>query len=209
MNNKQHKSDSILKKRIRKFKTIKRAYYSLIILVITYAFSLSAPIFLNSTALIIKYTNDVYDSGEKFVDLNNNKIWDKGEDHIDEAQYYYPLFRKIFNNSDYEASFFGQEYINGKKRYGKPHYRLLKKELNKNNNGDFVLMPLYPYDPFEEVLSELDEDFTDINNNGIWDNEEPLVDANKNGIRDEYRPPTTPDSHHIMGTDNQGRDVLA
>ena len=209
MNNKQNQSDSILKKRIRKFKTIKRAYYSLIILIIAYVFSLSAPIFLNSTAIMVKYTNNDYDIGEEFVDLNNNKLWDKGEGHIDKPQYYYPLFRKIFKNLDYEASFFGQGYINGKKRYGKPHYRLLKKQLKARNDGDFVLMPLYPYDPFEEVLSELDEDFTDVNSNGIWDNGEPLVDINNNGIRDEYRPPTTPDSYHIMGTDNQGRDVLA
>ena len=37
--------------------------------------------------------------------------------------------KKIFKNAEYEASFFGQNYIQGKKRYGKPHYRLLKKEL--------------------------------------------------------------------------------
>ena len=71
------------------------------------------------------------------------------------------------------------------------------------------MMPLYPYDPYEEVLSELDEEFTDTNNNGIWDEGEPLIDDNNNGIRDEYRPPSTPDSYHIMGTDNQGRDVLS
>ena len=54
-----YKSDSILKKRIRKFKTIKRAYYSLIILIIAYIFSLSASIFVNSTALIVRYTNNI------------------------------------------------------------------------------------------------------------------------------------------------------
>jgi len=209
MNNKQNKSDSILKKRIRKFKTIKRAYYSLIILIIAYLFSLSANIFINSTALMVKYTNNIYDIGEEYIDLNNNKQWDEGEEHIDQPQYYYPLFKKIFKNSEYEASFFGQNYIQGKKRYGKPHYRLLKKGFQNSKNGDFVIMPLYPYDPYEEVLSELDEEFTDINNNGFWDEGEPLIDDNNNGIRDEYRPPSTPDSYHIMGTDNQGRDVLS
>ena len=54
INNNIYSSDSILKKRIRKFKTIKRAYYSLIILIIAYIFSLSAPVFVNSTALIIR-----------------------------------------------------------------------------------------------------------------------------------------------------------
>ena len=70
-------------------------------------------------------------------------------------------------------------------------------------------MPLYPFDPYEEVLTELDEDYTDSNNNGIWDIGEPLIDNNNNGLRDEYRPPTVPDRYHIMGTDSQGRDVLA
>ncbi len=204
-----NQSDSILKKRLRKFKTIKRAYYSLIILFFTYVFSLLATFFLNSTALMVKYTNNTYDYGEEFVDLNNNKVWDEGEDHIDEPQYYYPLFKKIYKNLDYEASFFGQEFIKGKKRFGKPHYRILKQQLNDRNNGDFVIMPLYPFDPYEEVLSELDEDYTDINNNGVWDIGEPLIDNNNNGLRDEYRPPTIPDRYHIMGTDNQGRDVLA
>ena len=69
----------------------------------------------------------VKDTGEEYIDLNNNKIWDEGESHIDKRRYYYPLFKKIFKNSDYEATFFNQEYIKGKKRYGKPHYRLLKK----------------------------------------------------------------------------------
>ena len=98
MSNTQHKSDSILRKRIRKFKTIKRAYYSLIILFIAYIFSLLSIFFVNSTALVVKYTNNTYDIGEEFVDLNNNKIWDEGEYHIDTHQYYYPLFRKIVKN---------------------------------------------------------------------------------------------------------------
>jgi len=209
IDNNLYKSDSILKKRIRKFKSIKRAYYSLIILIIAYIFSLLASFFVNSTALIVRYTNNTYDIGEEYVDLNNNKIWDEGEDHIDRHQYYYPLFKKIFTNVDYEAKFFGQEYVKGKKRFGKPHYRLLKKKLQKSSNGDFIIMPIYPYDPFEEVLSERDEKFTDINNNGIWDNNEPLIDDNNNGVHDQYRPATTPDNYHIMGTDNQGRDVLS
>ena len=61
-----YKSDSILKKRIRKFKTIKRAYYSLIILIIAYIFSLSASFFVSSTALIVRYTNNMYDMGEEY-----------------------------------------------------------------------------------------------------------------------------------------------
>ena len=209
MINKDYISDSILQKRVRKFKTIKRAYYSLVILIFVYIFSLAANFFVNSSAIIVGYSNNIYDDGEEYVDSNNNKLWDEGESHIDKRQFYFPLFRKTFKNSDYEATFFGQDYIKGKKRYGKPNYRLLKKSFNESRNGNFIIMPIYPYDPFEEVLSELDEEYTDVNSNGIWDIEEPLVDNNNNGKQDEYRPPTTPDAHNIMGTDNQGRDVFS
>ena len=209
MNEKNTASVSILKRRISKFKSMKRSYYSLIILTACYVFSLLSVVFVNSTAIVIKYSNNKYDSGENFIDLNDNNIWDNEEYFTDENHYYFPLFKKIFKNLDYEANFFGQEFIKGKKRYGKPHYRLLKKTFKNNDNGNFVIMPLYPYDPYEEVISELDEDFTDSNKNGIWDKGEPLIDDNNNGIRDEYRPPSLPDSFHIMGTDSQGRDVLS
>ena len=53
MENKQYKSDSIFQKRVRKFKTIKRAYYSLLILIFAYIFSLTASFFVNSTAIIV------------------------------------------------------------------------------------------------------------------------------------------------------------
>ena len=58
-----YKSDSILKKRIRKFKTIKRAYYSMTILLICYVFSLAADLFVNSTALCVGYSNNMYSEG--------------------------------------------------------------------------------------------------------------------------------------------------
>jgi len=202
-------SDSIFKRRIKKFKSMKRAYYAFIILLITYIFSLFASFFVNSSALVVKYANKKYDLGEKFIDLNQNHIRDKNETFTDEYAYYFPLFKKIFQNSEYEATFFGQNLVKGKKRYGKPHYRLLKSSFSDQSEGNFVILPLYPYDPYEEVLSELDEDYTDENKNGAWDKGEPLVDNNRNNIRDEYRPPSLPDQFHIMGTDNQGRDVLS
>ena len=202
-------SDSILKRRIKKFRSMKRAYYSFLILVVSYIFSLFASLFVNSSALVVKYANNKYDLGEKFEDLNQNNLRDDDEEFLDVHHYYFPLFKKIFQNFEYEASFFGQKLVKGKKRYGKPHYRLLQKTFTNDSEGNFVVMPLYPYDPYEEVLSELDEDYIDENNNGKWDKGETLSDINNNNIRDEYRPPSLPDAYHVMGTDNQGRDVLS
>ena len=178
-------SESILQKRIKRFKSIKRGYYSLIILVSLYILSLFSPLLINNKALIVKYEN----------------------------KYYFPLFNDLFgsiiNQDNIEAKDLGQFYVKGKKKFGQPHYRLLKKQYEKGNNGNWVILPLYPYGPYEEVLSELDEDYEDLNENGIWDESEPFIDDNDNGIRDEFRPATFPDKYYILGTDNQGRNVLS
>ena len=174
-------SESILQKRINKFKSIKRGYYSLIILITLYVLSICAPIIFNSKAIMVKYNDE----------------------------YYFPLFNSIFSNKNIEAKDLGQFEIKGKKKYGQPHYRLLKKQYQKEDKGNWVIMPLYPYDPYEEVISEKDEQFTDVNGNGVWDPSENFIDENGNGIADKYKYTNFPNSQHLLGTDNQGRDVLS
>ena len=185
MTKKRKISESILQKRINKFKSIKRGYYSLIIITCLYILSICAPLFFNSKALIVKYEN----------------------------QYYFPLFndllKTIVNTENIEAKQLGQFEIKGKKKYGEPHYRLLKKQYKNQNDGNWVLLPLYPYDPYEEVISEKDEQFFDLNKNGKWDIGETFIDENSNGIRDKYKYTNFPNSQHLLGTDNQGRDVLS
>ncbi|MAA51383.1 MAG: peptide ABC transporter permease [Candidatus Marinimicrobia bacterium] len=174
-------SESILQKRINRFKSIKRGYYSLIILISLYVLSICAPIIFNSKAIMVKYNDE----------------------------YYFPLFNSIFSNKNIEAKDLGQFEIKGKKKYGQPHYRLLKKQYQKEDKGNWVIMPLYPYDPYEEVISEKDEQFTDVNGNGVWDPSENFIDENGNGIADKYKYTNFPNSQHLLGTDNQGRDVLS
>ena len=48
-------SESIFQKRIRRFKSIKRGYYSLIILISAYVLSLLSPLLINDKALMVKY----------------------------------------------------------------------------------------------------------------------------------------------------------
>ena len=185
MSKKNKISESILQKRINKFKSIKRGYYSLIIILCLYALSICAPLFFNSKALIVKY----------------------------EDEYYFPLFNSMFKTiiktKNIEAKDLGQFEIKGKKKYGEPHYRLLKKQYKNADEGNWVILPLYPYDPYEEVISEKDEQFFDINSNGKWDPEESFIDENGNGVRDKYKYTNFPNSQHLLGTDNQGRDVLS
>ena len=89
-------------------------------------------------------------------------------------------------------------------------FRLLDKSL-KDDSENFIIMPIYKYHPHEDLSDQLDENFTDSNGNGEWDEGEIFVDENRNGIYDTYNPPTKPGEslRHIAGTESSGRDVFA
>ena len=138
--NKKDVSTSILKKRWKKFKTLKRGYYSFLIILILYALSFILPLLVNKDALIVHY----------------------------EGEYYFPVF------SYYAAEKFGQDIP------GEANYRLLNEKFKNDDSGNWVLMPLYPYGPNQNLLDEL-----------------------------EGSPPHPPSPVHICGTDDRARDVFA
>lgn len=147
-------SESIMQKRVKSFKKIKRAYYSLVVLGILYLISFLNPLLVNDKALMVQH----------------------------EGQYFFPAFSNLVENITpspryYEAAEFGAEGS------GAPNYRNLKKQYQAENNGSWVIMPLYPYGPLET----------------------PLEEFKARGVN----PPTSPDSQHLLGTDLQGRDILA
>jgi MoaA/NifB/PqqE/SkfB family radical SAM enzyme len=90
---------------------------------------------------------------ESLIYTNGQKLDDKI--FQDNKYYYFPalsdLFGGIFYNKYYEAKIFGQDSVRGNKKYGKPNYRILQKSYKKQNAGNFVIMPFYPFDPIEEV----------------------------------------------------------
>ena len=53
-------NESILQRRWRKFKTLKRGYYSLIILTCLYGISFFLPFLINNRALVVKYHGQYY-----------------------------------------------------------------------------------------------------------------------------------------------------
>ena len=60
MSKKPEKSLSVFQRRWRKFKTLKRGWYSFIALVTLYLISLANPLLINNKALIVKYEGEYY-----------------------------------------------------------------------------------------------------------------------------------------------------
>jgi microcin C transport system permease protein len=54
------RSESIFRKRLRKFRRLKRGYYSFLLLVTAYVISLALPVLVNNRALLIRYEGRLY-----------------------------------------------------------------------------------------------------------------------------------------------------
>ncbi len=86
------------------------------------------------------------------------------------GHYYFPTYTAFHPGSD-----FGEGYSY------ETNYRQLQARFRKEQKGDWILLPLIPYNPYE------------------------------NDFRPDIYPPTPPDwaGRHYLGTDTTGRDVLA
>ena len=62
------------------------------------------------------------------------------------GSYYFPLFVM------YRGDFFGQTHVHGERNLGEADYRELKKQFAGTGEGNWVLLPLYPYHPNESLL---------------------------------------------------------
>ena len=136
----KEKHVSILRKRWSKFKTLKRGYYSLVVLCVLYGLSFFLPFLINNRALVVYY----------------------------EGEYYFPIVSGYIPGKT-----FNQDVP------GEPRYRILKAKFQDDGQDNWVIMPPYPYSPYEDITYE----------------------GNK-----MYSPPS---NMHWLGTDNTGRDVFA
>jgi microcin C transport system permease protein len=132
-------SISLFRRRLRKFRSIKRGYWSFLLIVGAYAISFFLPVLVNSTAWLVRY----------------------------QGHFYFPMLRY------YPAATFGQE------SFGEPDYRALKRTFAQQNQGNWAILPLYPYSATESIFDE------------------------------SGSPPNAPSWQHIFGTDDRGRDIFA
>ncbi len=129
-------------KKIKRFRSIQRGFWSLVILCVMLFVSFFAEVFINSRALLVKYNGDIY----------------------------LPTYGKMIPGTT-----FGLDYAY------ETNYRELKIKFDQQKNGDFVLLPPVPFNPYE------------------------------NDLKPNAYPPFKPSvkERHLFGTDNVGRDILA
>ncbi|MFM5146489.1 ABC transporter permease [Aeromonas rivipollensis] len=129
-------------KKLKRFKSIKRGYYSFVIFSALVVISLLAELLVNSRALAVSYQGELY----------------------------FPTYGDVIPGQQ-----FGLDY-----EY-ETNYRQLQARFAEAGKGDWVLLPLVPWNPYEQDFKE------------------------------EAYPPYAPSltERHFLGTDTSGRDVLA
>ena len=169
-------------KRIKKFRSFKRGYYSLLIIGITYLLSFFVEFIINGQALLVKF------DGKKFITLYSDVPLKKAifakairakEDYL---EYKTSLAGDTLSTKDkkritLKANF--ELYDRIKKDFD--NHRALRNIFKEQKRGDWVLLAPYPYGPNENLLNELGD----------------------------RNPPMKPDRTNFLGTDDRGRDVLA
>ena len=129
-------------KKIKRFKSIKRGYYSFIIFAVMILISLFAEMLINNRAIIVHH----------------------------EGKYYFPTYRHMITGST-----FGLDYSY------ETNYKQLAEKFRDEEKGNWVLMPIVPYNAYENDLR-----------------------------KDEFPPfPPSTKEKHYLGTDAVGRDIVA
>ncbi len=131
------KSLTVMQRRWRKFKRLKRGYYSFLILLGAYILSFFLPLLVNNRAIAVRYNGEWYFPAVKQMLVENF------------------LIGKLFGmNYFYSGKFFGQE-----DNPGECNYRRLKEEWEAEGSDNIVIMPPYPYGPIEDIGVEGNEPF--------------------------------------------------
>lgn len=132
----------VTRRKLKRFVSIRRGFWSFLIICSLIVFSFAAELFINSRAVVVRY----------------------------QGTWYFPTYGKMIPGTT-----FGLDY-----QY-ETDYRELKQIFQQAGQGDVVILPPVPYNPYE------------------------------NDLRLNQYPPFPPsaEDRHFLGTDNVGRDILA
>jgi ABC-type microcin C transport system permease subunit YejE len=128
----------IFKRRWRKFKTLRRGYYSFIIIISLFVLSFFAEFLINGNAIMVKYQGKM-----KFTLFSYERARDFGLKGYGSPNY--RAMREIYRTRNQERN----ERIKANK--GTEEDMKYMREWG----DDWVLMPIYPYGPIESLLDEL------------------------------------------------------
>jgi len=128
----QRKSLSPRRLRLRRFRRLRRGFFSFLILVGAYLLSFLLPFLMNSRAIAVRYDGHLY-----FPAFRN---------------YLYDTFE--FGREDIYLGYeqFGQTDEDGAPHLGEADYRALQQQFASQDDGNFAIMPPIPYGPNESFL---------------------------------------------------------
>jgi microcin C transport system permease protein len=126
------KSASLMQLRWRRFRRIKRGYYSFWILTGAYLLSFMLPLLMNGRALVVRY----------------------------QGQYFFPAFACYLHDNFGYSEWLGvfQEKVHPPTTFGiksvatRTDYRDLKKQFSESGGENFVILPPFPYGPGDHLL---------------------------------------------------------
>lgn len=118
--------------RLRKFRRLKRGYYSFLFLAGTYLLSFFLPFLMNFRAIVVRYDGQYFfpAAAMYFADTFG---WGYGRVHL--------------------GSDLGQGKVDGRRVLGEADYRALQEQFRTAGGDNFVVMPPMPYGPFESFLN--------------------------------------------------------
>ncbi len=201
-------------KRIARFKTIRRGYYSFLIITTLFAASFFSELILNNKALAVHYNGKTSFPAVKhwvgsilfFLDI---PTFEKGTDfgQAQESDVDYRFFKKCCGNPDELLTRVADK---------EKELKLLKKELREMGtpDEDWSESELEDYKDTQFFISSLDKEIEGIRENHRIFKEGrawvimPLYPYSPYEHLDVKHPPISPSLSHPFGTDDAGKDVL-